>query len=53
METSKVELFPVARRRLAPLYKRCIYAYVSIRLHTSAYVELVAGLAAPHLSSVP
>ena len=41
METSKVELFPVAPSRLAPLYA-CIRqhtsAYVSIRQHTSANV---------------
>jgi hypothetical protein len=41
METSKVELFPVARRRLAPLYiciRQHTSAYASIRQHTSAYV---------------
>jgi hypothetical protein len=43
METRKVELFPVARSRVAPLYT-CIRqhtsAYVSIRQHTSAYVSI-------------
>jgi hypothetical protein len=37
-----VELFPIARRRLAPLYiciRQHTSAYVSIRLHTSAYVS--------------
>jgi hypothetical protein len=45
MQPSKVELFPVARSRLAPLYIcicQHILANVSIRQQTSAYVAYVS-----------